>query len=81
MANKNLSSSKILKNIPLAWVLVVPFVLQVVGAVGLVGYLSYRTCEKSVEDLARRLMVSAGDRVDQHLDSFLGNAQNESRCG
>ena len=76
MANKNLSSSKILKNIPLAWVLVVPFVLQVVGAVGLVGYLSYRTCEKSVEDLARRLMVSSGDRVDQHLDSFLGNAQN-----
>jgi hypothetical protein len=75
MAKNTLSSPKNLKNIPLGWVLVVPFVLQIVGAVGLVGYLSYRTCEKSVETLASRLMVEVGDRVDQHLDSFLGNAQ------
>ena len=66
MVKKNLSSSKIFKNIPLAWVLVIPFVVQIVGAVGLVGYLSYRSSQKSVEDLANRLMVEVGDRVDQH---------------
>jgi len=76
MAKNTLSSPKILKNIPLGWVLVVPFVLQIVGAVGLVGYLSYRSSQKSVEDLANRLMVEVGDRVNQHLDSYLGNAQN-----
>ncbi|PZV27563.1 MAG: hypothetical protein DCF12_03945 [Snowella sp.] len=75
MAKKNLFSSKIFKNIPLAWVLVIPFVLQIVGAVGLVGYLSYRSCQKSTEEMANRLMVEVGDRVDQHLDSYLGNAQ------
>ena len=57
MAKKTLSSPKILKNISLGWVLVVPFVVQIVGAVGLVGYLSYRACEKSVDDLANRVMV------------------------
>jgi hypothetical protein len=76
MEKNTLSFSKILKNIPLGWVLVIPFVLQIVGAVGLVGYFSYHSSQKSVEQLANRLMVEVGDRVDQHLDSFLGNAQN-----
>ena len=75
MTQKTLFIAKILKNIPLAWVLVIPFVLQIVGAVGLVGYLSYRTCQKSTEEMANRLMVEIGDRVDQHLDSYLGIAQ------
>ena len=75
MTKKTLFSRKILRNIPLGWVLVVPFVLQIIGAVGLVGYLSYHSSQKSVEDLANRLMVEVGDRVDQHLDSYLGNAQ------
>ncbi|MFM7573629.1 MAG: PAS domain S-box protein, partial [Snowella sp.] len=75
MAKKILFPTKILKNIPLGWVLVIPFVLQIVGAVGLVGYLSYRSCQKSTEEMANRLMVAMGDRVDQHLDSYLGNAQ------
>jgi len=76
MQKKTLFTAKIFKNIPLAWVLIIPFVVQIVTAVGLVGYLSYRSSQKSVEDLANRLMVEVGDRVDQHLDSFLGNAQN-----
>lgn len=76
MTKKTLFSRKILRNIPLGWVLVVPFVLQIVGAVGLVGYLSYHSSQKSVEDLANRLMVEVGDRVNQHLDTYLGIAQN-----
>ena len=74
MTKKTLFSRKILRNIPLGWVLVIPFVLQIVGAVGLVGYLSYRVCQKSTEEMANRLMVEIGDRVEQHLDNHLGIA-------
>ncbi len=77
MAKKILFTPKILKNIPLGWVLVIPFVLQIVGAVGLVGYLSYRSCQKSTEEMANRLMVEVGDRVDQHLDSYLGECPED----
>jgi len=31
------------------------------GAVGLVGYLSYRSGQKAVEDMAKPLMVEIGD--------------------
>lgn len=62
-------------NIPLRWVLIVPFVVQIVGAVGLVEYFSYRSCQQTVEDLANELMTEIGDRVNQHLDTYLGNAQ------
>lgn len=59
--------------------LIIPFVLRIVGAVGLVGYLCYRVCQKSTEEMANRLMLEIGDRVDQHLDSYLGIAQNVNR--
>ena len=37
------------RQIPLRLVLVLPFVLQIVGAVGLVGYLSYRSGQQAVK--------------------------------
>jgi PAS domain S-box-containing protein len=55
--------------------LIVPFVLQVVGITGLVGYLSYCSGQKAVTDLADQLIESTSDRVKDRLDSFLGNAQ------
>jgi sigma-B regulation protein RsbU (phosphoserine phosphatase) len=50
--------------------LVVPFVLQIVAAVGLVGYLSFRNGQKAVTDLANQLMTQVSDRTDQHLDNY-----------
>jgi hypothetical protein len=50
--------------------LVVPFVLQIVAAVGLVGYLSFRNGQKAVTDLADQLMTQVSDRTDQHLDNY-----------
>ena len=38
--------------IPLGWILVVPFVLQIVAAVGLTGWLSFRNGQKAVNDVA-----------------------------
>ncbi len=49
----------------------VPFVLQIGGAVGLVGYLSFKNGQQAIADLANQLMQQASERVDQHLDSYL----------
>ncbi|MFB2938482.1 PAS domain-containing protein [Aerosakkonemataceae cyanobacterium BLCC-F154] len=60
--------------IPLRWLLVVPFVLQTVGAVALVGYLSDRSGQQAVEKLAHQLMKNVGLQVTQELDRYLQNA-------
>ena len=60
----------ILTKFRLRSILVVPFVLQIVVAVGLVGYLSYRNGQKAIDDLASQLGHQVSDRVSQHLDSY-----------
>jgi hypothetical protein len=49
----------------------VPFLLQIFGAVSLVGYLSYRNGEQAVENLANQLMDKTNRLVTQHLDTYL----------
>ena len=49
--------------------LVLPFVLQIIAAVGLVGYLSFRNGQKAVNDLANQMIQEVGNRVVQHLDA------------
>ncbi|HEY9598824.1 MAG TPA: PAS domain S-box protein, partial [Cyanophyceae cyanobacterium] len=56
---------------PLRTILIVPFVLQIVGTVGLVGYLSYRNGQQAVNKLASQLMNEVSSRIDLHLDSYL----------
>jgi signal transduction histidine kinase/DNA-binding NarL/FixJ family response regulator len=63
-------SSKV-RTFPLQLVLIVPFVLQIFTAVGLVGYLSFKNGEKAVHDLADRLMDRSSSEVAQHLDAYL----------
>jgi diguanylate cyclase (GGDEF)-like protein len=55
----------------LAWWLIVPFILQVVGVVGLVGYLAHRNGQRAVEDLTNQLMSSMNQRVEQELTHYL----------
>lgn len=57
--------------LPLQGVLVIPFVLQVVVAVGLVGYLSYRSGQQAIADLAHQLMTEVSERVSDRLDHYL----------
>jgi signal transduction histidine kinase/CheY-like chemotaxis protein len=57
--------------IPLRLVLVIPFVMQIMAAVGLVGYLSFRNSQQAVNDLAHQLIDKASSLVDQHLDGYL----------
>ncbi|MEG3440069.1 ATP-binding protein [Pannus brasiliensis CCIBt3594] len=57
--------------ISLRWPLVILFVLQTVGATALVGYLSYRSGQMAIEDLADRLLQQTSARVHDRLVSFL----------
>ncbi|MER3432761.1 MAG: histidine kinase [Leptolyngbya sp. ERB_1_1] len=57
--------------VPLRLVLVLPFVLQVFGAVGLVGYLSFRNGQQAVNHLADELVDQANQRITAHLDRHL----------
>lgn len=63
------------RGLPLRLVLVLPFVLQVLGAVGLVGYLSLRNGQKAVNELGDRLMDKSSDLVSERLDNYLANPQ------
>ncbi|PZO40514.1 MAG: hypothetical protein DCF19_11465 [Pseudanabaena frigida] len=58
-------------NISLRWIMVVPFVVQIVGAVGLVGYLSYRSGQESVHKLANRLQTEISTRVTEKITTYL----------
>ena len=60
-----------LSQVPLRTVLIVPFVLQIFAAVGLVGYLSWRNGQKTVNDLAAQLMGEVGDRIQLRLNTYL----------
>ncbi|MCF2150798.1 ATP-binding protein [Desmonostoc muscorum LEGE 12446] len=62
---------KVYAKMPLRYVLIVPFILQICGAVGLVGYLSYENAQKAVKELAAQLENEICDRIEQHLDSYL----------
>ncbi|MEH2355117.1 response regulator [Nostoc sp.] len=62
---------KVYAKMPLRYVLIVPFILQICGAVGLVGYLSYQNSQKAVRELATQLENEICDRIEQHLDSYL----------
>jgi len=59
--------------------LVVPFVLLIVTAVGLVGYLSFLNGQKAVKELVLRLQNEASSRVEQHLGSYLNAAKQVTK--
>jgi hypothetical protein len=62
------------KGVPLSLVLIVPFVLQIVAAVSIVGYLSFRNSQKAVNDLAIQLQAEVSHRVALHLDNYIETA-------
>ncbi|HEY9652362.1 MAG TPA: PAS domain-containing protein, partial [Coleofasciculaceae cyanobacterium] len=64
------SARKVLRKLPLRLVLTLPFVVQTVGVVTLVGYLSYRSGQQAVADLARQLMQEKGDRIVHNLEHY-----------
>jgi two-component system sensor histidine kinase ChiS len=65
-----------LSRVPLRTILIVPFVVQIVATVGLVGYLSFRNGQQAVANLANQLIGEVSDRTQQHLKSYTELPQN-----
>ena len=70
MANSK-SLSSVGSQWPLKAVLVIPFMAQVLVAVGLTGYLCIRNSQKAVSDLAQQVMVNISGQVDRKLNDYL----------
>jgi PAS domain S-box-containing protein len=68
--------AKIAGQLPLRTVLIVPFVLQTVSAVGLVGYLSFKSGQSAVENLAHQLIEQVGERIADRLTAYLQTPQD-----
>lgn len=58
-------------SISLRLLLVLPFVLQICAAVGLVGWLSLQNGKQAVEALANQLIDKSQTLVEKHLDTYL----------
>lgn len=71
LSHLHAQSAPAIRKLPLWFVLIVPFVLQVIGAVALVSYFSFHSSQQAIEHLADRLMHEVGDRIDEHLDQSL----------
>ena len=63
--------SKPFSGIYLQWVIVVPFATLIVGAVGVVGYLSDRSGQDSVNKIASRLQNEINTRVAEKTTNYL----------
>ena len=57
--------------VPLRIVFVGSFVLQLLAAVGLMGWLSFRYEQETINDLATQLRVEVSNRVEERLDDYL----------
>ena len=71
--------AKIFAKVPLRTLLIVPLVLQTLGVVTLVGYLSYRSGQEAVEKLSNQLMKAENERIQQYLNNYLRKAQEVNR--
>ncbi|MDY7015388.1 MAG: cache and HAMP domain-containing protein, partial [Cyanobacteriota bacterium] len=63
--------SRFVNRLSLRTILVVPFVLQLFGTVGLVAYLSSKNSQNAIADLALQLQDEANARVEQYLATYL----------
>ena len=61
--------------VSLRLLLTIPFVLQVVSIVGIVTYFSYKTCERSVMEIADRLAMDLNSIINSHLNHYLSEVQ------
>lgn len=57
--------------VPLYLVMVVPLILQIVGVVAIVGWLSARNGQQAVQEVAAQLRSESSSRIQQHLNSYL----------
>ncbi|MBE9165135.1 PAS domain S-box protein [Tychonema sp. LEGE 06208] len=67
----NRFATKILGKVPLQTVLVVPFLVQIVGTVGVVGWLSFQNGQRAVNDVAAQLRGEISDRIKDRMENYM----------
>ncbi|WP_254011193.1 response regulator [Limnofasciculus baicalensis] len=67
----NRAIANISGKVSLRSILIIPFVLQLFAAVGLVGYLSWRNGQEAVNDVATQLRQEISDRIKDRLNNYL----------
>ena len=65
--------------LPLKAVLIVPFILQIVTTVGLVGYFSFTNGQQTVDTLANQLTKEISTRIQQHILDYLDKSHQVLR--
>ncbi len=58
------------RKIPLYWLFVLQFTIQITAMLGMITYLSYRSGQETVEYLAQKLMDKMSDRIEQDVNIF-----------
>lgn len=71
--------SRITKHLPLRVVFTVPVLLQLVGVVGLVGYLSFRNGQRAVQNLASQLRSELSARIERELKGYFSAPHDINR--
>ncbi len=69
--NEQLNQLQKPRTIPLRLLLIVPFILQIAGAVGLVGYLSLRNGQKAVNDVATQLRQQISVQIHGEIQQYI----------
>lgn len=62
-------------SVPIQALLVVPFLFQVLGIVGLVAYFSYRSGQQALEGVAFSLTEEVSERIGDRLDDLFDTSQ------
>ena len=56
--------------------LVLPFVIQIAVGLGVVGYLSYRSGQRALEEITLKLRQELGFRISDHVEEFINNGND-----
>lgn len=67
-------ATKLSVKVPLSSIIVVPFLIQILGTVGLTGWLSFRNGQRAVNDLASQLSQEITHRIEKHVQTYLNNS-------
>ncbi len=63
-------------HMPLRLLLIGPFLIQIVLAVAITGWLSYQTGQRGIRTLAEELLIQSKSRVKERLDSLFHQGQS-----
>jgi hypothetical protein len=70
---------KMTRSLSLPTIFIVPFVVQIVGMVGIVGFFAMRNDRESVRNYIAQLTSQASTQVEHHLNDSLAIAQKINR--